>query len=119
MYFKKSWLKTFLTRRRKHISKYRKHRSNVVVFIVQSLSISNSMNCSILGKVISLLFNMLSSLSNIFFPINKCLLISWLQSLSTVIVEPKEIKSVTVFIFCPSFCHDVMGWDAVIFVFEC
>ena len=71
------------------------------------------------GKVIFLLFNMLSRLVITFLPRNRCLLISWLQSLSTVILEPKKIKSVTVSIVSPSICHEVMGLDAIILVFEC
>ena len=51
-----------------------------------------------------------------FLPRSKHLLISWLQSPSAVILEPKKIKSVTVFIVSPSICHEVMGWDAMIFV---
>ena len=69
------------------------------------------------GKVISLLFNMLSRLVITCLPRNKCLLISWLQSLSAVILEPKKIKSVTVSIVSPSICHEVMGLDAMTFVF--
>ena len=69
------------------------------------------------GKLISLLFNMLSSLVITFLPRNKCLLISWLQSLSAVILEPKKIKSVTASTFPPSISHEVMGPDAMIFVF--
>ena len=67
------------------------------------------------GKVMSLLLNMLSGLVIIFLPRSKRLLISWLQSPSVVILEPKKIKSVTSFIFCPSICHEVMGPDAMIF----
>ena len=70
------------------------------------------------GKVISLLFNMLSRFVIAFFPKSKNLLISLLQSLSTVILEPKKIKSATVSIFSPYICHEVMGSDAMIFVFE-
>ena len=67
----------------------------------------------------SLLFNMLSSFVVAFLPRSKCLLISWLQSPSAVILEPKKIKSLTVSIVCPSICHEVMGPDATIFfVFE-
>ena len=58
------------------------------------------------GKVMSLLFNMLSKLVITFLPRNKCLLISWLQSPSAVILEPQNIKSVTVSIVCPSICHE-------------
>ena len=61
------------------------------------------------GKVMSLLFNMLFRLVIAFLPRSKHLLISWLQSPSAVILEPKEIKSVTVFTVSPSICHEVMG----------
>jgi len=70
------------------------------------------------GKVMSLLFNMLSRLVIAFLPRSKHLLISWLQSPSAVIVEPKKIKSVTVSIVFPPICHEVMGPDAMILVFE-
>ena len=69
------------------------------------------------GKVMPLLFNMLSRLVPAFLPRSKRLLISWLQSLSTVILEPKKIKSVTVSIVSPSICHEVMGPVAMILVF--
>ena len=65
----------------------------------------------------SLLFNTLSGLVIAFLPRSKCLLISWLQAPSAVILEPNKIKSVTVFIVSPSICHEVMGLDAMIFVF--
>ena len=65
------------------------------------------------SKAMSLLFNMLSRLVTVFLLRSKCLLISWLQSLSAVILEPKKIKSLTVFIVSPSICHEVMGPDAV------
>ena len=71
------------------------------------------------GKELSLLFNMLSRLATAFLLSSKCLLISWLQSPSAVISEPKKIKSVTVFIVSSSICHEVMGLDAMILVFEC
>ena len=61
------------------------------------------------SKVMSLLFNMLSRLVLVFHPRNKHLLISWLQSLSVLILEPKKIKSVTVSIVSPSIFHEVMG----------
>ena len=61
------------------------------------------------GKVMSLLFNMLSRLVITFLPRSKCLLISWRQSPSAVILEPPKIKSVTVSIVSPSICHEVMG----------
>ena len=69
------------------------------------------------GKVMSLFFHMLSRLLTAFLPRNKCLLISWLQSPSAVILEPQNIKSVTVSIVSPSICHEVMGPDAMILVF--
>ena len=69
------------------------------------------------GKVMSLLFNMLSRLVITFLPRRKRLLISWLQSPSAVILEPKKIKSDTVSIFSPSISHEVMGPDAMILVF--
>ena len=69
------------------------------------------------GKVMSLLFNMLSRLVITFLSRSKCLLISWLQSPSAVILEPKNMKSVTVSIVSPSICHEGMGLDAVILVF--
>ena len=64
------------------------------------------------GKVMSLLFNMLSRLAIIFLPKNKRLLISRLQSQSAVILEPKNIKSPTVSVVSPSISHEVMGPDA-------
>ena len=69
------------------------------------------------GKVMSLLFNMLSRLAITFPPRSKCLLISWLQSPCVVILEPPKIKSATVFTVSPFICHEVMGPDAVILVF--
>ena len=69
------------------------------------------------GKVVSLLFNMLSGLVITFLPRCKSLLISWLQALSAVILEPPKIKSVTVSIVSPSICHEVTGPDAIILVF--
>ena len=69
------------------------------------------------GKVMSLLSNMLSRLVTAFLPRKKHLLISWLQSASAMILEPKNIKSVTVSIVFPSICHEVMGPDVMILVF--
>ena len=66
------------------------------------------------GKVMSLLFNMLSRLVITFLPRIKCLLISWLQSSSAVILEPRKIKSLAVSIVSPSTCHEVIGPDAQI-----
>ena len=69
------------------------------------------------GKVMSLLFNMLSRFVIAFLPRSKHLLIARLQSLSAMILEPKKIKSVTVFIFASSICHEVKGPEAMILVF--
>ena len=69
------------------------------------------------SKVMSLLFNMLSRLVITFLPRSKCLLISWLQSPSAMILEPPKIMSVTVPTVSPSVCHEVMGLDAMILVF--
>ena len=68
-------------------------------------------------KVISLLFNMLSRFFITFLPRSKCLLISWLQSPSVVILEPRKIKSDTVSTVSPSISQEVTGLDAMIFVF--
>ena len=72
---------------------------------------------ALVGKVLSLLFNMISRLVIAFLPKSKHILILWLQSPSTVILEPKEIKSLTVSIVSPSICHEMMGLDATTFVF--
>ena len=69
------------------------------------------------GIVMSLLFNMLSRLVIAFLPRSKCLLISWLQSPSAVILKPKKRKSLTVSIVSPDICHEVMGPDAMTLVF--
>ena len=69
------------------------------------------------GKVMSLLCNMLSKLVIDFLPRSKCLLISWLQSPSAVILEAKKIKSVTVSIVSPSICHEVIRPDAMVLSF--
>ena len=69
------------------------------------------------GKVMSLLFNMMSRLVITFLLRSKHLLISWLQSRSAVILEPRKIKSATVYTVSPSICCEVMGPVAMIFVF--
>ena len=69
------------------------------------------------GKVMSLLFNILSELVITFLPRSKHLFISWLQSPSAVILEPAQIKFLTVSIVSPSIGHEVMGLDAMILVF--
>ena len=69
------------------------------------------------GKIMSLLFNMLSRLVITFLPRSKLLLISWLQSPSAVVLEPPKIKSATVSTVSLSTCHEVVGLDATILVF--
>ena len=69
------------------------------------------------GNVMSLLFNMLFRLVIAFLLRSKCLLMSWLQSVSTVILEPKKIKSVTISIFSAFISYEVMGPDGMILVF--
>ena len=93
-------------------------------FIVQLLhpymTIGNTIaltKWNFVGKVISLLFNMLSRLIIAFLPRLKHLLISWLQSPSAVILEPKKLESVIVSIISPSVCHEVMRPDTMILVF--
>ena len=68
-------------------------------------------------KVMSLLFNMLSRFVIVFLPRSKSLLISWLQSPSAVILEPKKIKSLTVSVVSPYICLEVMGLDTLILIF--
>ena len=72
---------------------------------------------TLVGKEMPLLFNMLSRFGIAFLPRSKHLLLSWLQSSSAVILEPNKIKSLTVSIVPPSVCHEVMGPDAMIFIF--
>ena len=72
---------------------------------------------NIQGKVMALLFNIPSRFVIAFLPRSNCLLISQLQSLSAVIVEPKNRKSVTASTFSPSICHEVMGPDAMMLSF--
>ena len=76
--------------------------SNLYVTTGKSIALTR---WTFVGKVMSLLFNMLSRLVITFLPRSKCLLISWLQSPSAVILEPRKIKSATV---SPSICHEVM-----------
>ena len=73
---------------------------------------------TLVSKVMSLLFNMLSKLVITFLPRSKGLSVSWLQSPSAVILEPPELKSLTVSIVSRSICHEVMGLDGMILVFE-
>ena len=72
---------------------------------------------SFVGKVMSLLFTMVSRVIITFHPRSKCLLISWMQSPSAVILKPKKIKSVILSTVSPSICHELMGLDAIILVF--
>ena len=72
---------------------------------------------TLVGKVMSLLLNILSRLVITFLPRSKHLLILWLQSPSEVILEPKKIKAVTISIVSPTICHEVMGSDALILNF--
>ena len=69
------------------------------------------------SKVMSWLFNVLSRFVIAFLPRSKCLLTSWLQAPSAVILKPKKIKSVTASTFPPSICHEVMGLDAMMLAF--
>ena len=66
-----------------------------------------------------LLFHILSRFVIAFLPRGKGLIILWLQSPYAVILEPKKIKSVTVYTVAPSICSEVMGQDAIVFIFEC
>ena len=70
-----------------------------------------------ISDVMSLIFNTLSRFVIAFLPRSKHLLISWLQSPTAVILEPKKIKYITASAFFPSICHEVMGPDAMILVF--
>ena len=72
---------------------------------------------TIVSKVMSLLFNILSRFVIAFLPRNKCILNSWLRSPSAVIQEPKKIKSVTISTVSPSICNEVMGPNAMILAF--
>ena len=74
---------------------------------------------TLVGKVMSLLLNMLFRLVITFLPRSKRLLSSWLQSPSAVILEPKKIKSDTVSTVSPSIYHEVLGPEVVILAFEC
>ena len=76
---------------------------------------NHSFDWTFVGKVMFLLFNMLSRLVIAFLPRSNCLLISWLQPPSAVILEPKKIKCLAVSIVSPSVCHEVMGPDAYSF----
>ena len=87
------------------------------LYLTTGKTIALTIQTNFVGKVMSLLCNMLSRLVIAFLPGSKCLLISWLQSPFAVILEPKKIKSVTVLIVSPGVSHDVIGPDALILVF--
>ena len=76
-------------------------------------------NWTFVGKVMSLLFNMLSRLVITFLLRSKCLLISWLQSMPALILKLKKMKSDSISTYYSSICHEVIGLDAMILVFEC
>ena len=108
------------------IESFLQHHSLTVSILQHSASFMVQLSCpymttgkiialtrrTFVGKVMSLLFNMLSRLTIAFLPKNKCLFISWLQSPSAVILKSKKIKSVTVSIVSPSICHKVIRPDA-------
>ena len=86
------------------------HLSHLYMNIGKTIALTRQ---TFVSKVMSLLFNTLCRTVITFLPRSKRLLISWLQSPSVVFLEPKKIKSVTVSIFSPSICHEVMGPDAI------
>ena len=111
----------------KHLLQHHSSKTSILLcsaFFKVQLSHSYMTTCktialtrwTFVGKVMSLLLNMLSRLVTTFLPRSKCLLISWLQSPSSVILEPKQIKSDTVFTVSPSIFHEEMEPDAVILV---
>ena len=93
----------------KRLSRVQKH-----LFFGSQIALARQ---TFVDKVMSLLFNMLSRFVITSLPRSKCLLISWLQSLSAMILEPKKIKSVTVSIVSSSIYHDVIGLDNMVLVF--
>ena len=91
--------------------------SPTLTFIMTTAKIIALTIWTFVSKVMSVLFNMLSRFVITFLPRSKRLLISWLQSLSAVVLEPPKIKSLTLFIVSPSISQDVMRWDAMALVF--
>ena len=91
--------------------------SPTLTFIMTTAKIIALTMWTFVSKVMSVLFNMLSRFVITFLPRSKRLLISWLQSLSAVVLEPPKIKSLTLFIVSPSISQEVMGWDAMALVF--
>ena len=108
-------------------STFQKHKFSVLrLFMVQFsqpyMTLGKTISLAIwtfVGKVMSLLFNILSRLGRAFLPRSKCHLISWLQSPSAVILESKKIVCHCFYFFSLSICLEVMGLDAMIFIFEC
>ena len=104
----------------------KKHHSSALIFFFNGAVLHPYMTTGktigltvwpFVGKGMALLFNMLSKFVIVFLPRSKCHLILKLQSPSSVILKPKKIKSVTVSLVSPSICYEVMGLDAMIFVF--
>ena len=100
-----------------HSSKASVLKLSVIMVQLSHPHMTTGETITLIGKVMSVLFNVLSRFVIVFLPRNKHLLISLLQSPSAMILEPKKIKSVTVSIVSPSICHEVMGPDAMISVF--
>ena len=95
-----------------------RHSAFLIVQLSQPyITTGNLTGWTFVGKVMFLLFNMLSRLVIAFLPRSKHLLFSWLQSPSAVILEPPKIKSLTVSIVYPSICQEVKGLNAMILVF--
>ena len=128
--FKADWLDTLAVQGTlKSLLQHHSSKASILwcpVFFIVQLShpyMTNGKNIALtrwtfVGKVMSLLFNMLSRLVIIFLPRSKHLSISWLQSQSAVILEPPQIKYAPVSTISPSSCHEVMGPDVMILVFR-
>ena len=121
--FRMDWLDllavqgTFKSLLQHHSSKASVLRHSAVFMVQLSHPYMTTGKTIALTKWMLVLFNMLSRFVIAFLPRSKCLLLPWLQSPSTVILEPKKIKSVTVSPFFLSICHEGMGPDTMIFVF--
>ena len=122
--FRMDWLDLLAVQRTlKSLPRHHSSKASIIqcsAFFIVQLSHGKTIALTrqtFVGRVMSLLFNMWSRLVIAFLPRSKHLLISWLQSLSAVILEPPKIKSVIVSIVSPSICHEVMGLDAMILVF--
>ena len=90
--------------------------SHIHTWLLKTIALTRQ---TFVGRVMFLLFNMLFRLYIAFLSRSNCLLISWLQSPSAVILGPPKIKSLTVSIVSSSICHEVMGPDAMIFILYC